>query len=137
MSGEVFVDSGAFIAFLDGSDRSHADVSALLDRPPRAWCTSLLVVAETYGWFLHRLGEEPARTFRGLIRELPELRLLDADVAHHAAVSRKLDVLRGRKPTYVDASSLVWLERRRIATVFGTDHHLSLEGARVVPGRPD
>lgn len=131
------MDSGAFIAFLDGSDRSHADVRAVFDRPPRAWCTSVLVVAETYGWFLHRLGEEAARTFRALLGELPELRVLDADVAHHGLVSRKLDALRGRKLTYVDASSLVWIERRRIRTVYGTDHHLALQGAEVVPGRPD
>ncbi|MFQ5700841.1 MAG: hypothetical protein ACE5HU_03245 [Acidobacteriota bacterium] len=47
-----------------------------------------------------------------------------------------LDELRGCKLTYVDASSLVWLRRKRISTVWGTDHHLAIQGANVIPGPP-
>ena len=132
----VFVDTGAFIAFLDRSDTLHQDVSTLFAKPPRRWITSLLVVGEAYGWFLHRMGEEAARTFRDLLEELPRLVLMGADAKHHAAVLRKLDTLRGCKLTYVDASSLVWIGAKRISTVWGTDHHLGLEGAEVVPGSP-
>ncbi len=92
--------------------------------------------AETYSWFLHRAGEEAARTFRLLLAELPKLRILQADDRHWEAVWLKLDALRGAKVTFVDASSLVWLESREIRTVWGTDHHLGLEGAKVVPGSP-
>jgi hypothetical protein len=53
-----------------------------------------------------------------------------------AAVWAKLDDLRGLKLTFVDASSLVWLQEREIKTVWGTDHHLAVEGARVLPGSP-
>lgn len=136
MNGAVFIDSGAFIAFLDRSDRLHSEVVGLFARRPRRWCTSALVIAETYGWFLHRLGEDAARTFRLLIAELPNLKVLGIDDRHRAAVDDKLEVLRGTKLTYVDASSLVWLATRRIGAVWGTDHHLAIEGARVVPGPP-
>ncbi|MBX3269306.1 MAG: PIN domain-containing protein [Sandaracinaceae bacterium] len=136
MSDEAFIDSGAFIAFLDRSDRSHEDAVALFASPPRRWCTSAFVVSETYSWFLHRLGEEAARTFRLLLAELPRLTILDGSRPHRDAVARKLDALRGRKLTYVDASSLVWLAERDIEVVWGTDHHLGLEGARIVPGAP-
>ena len=132
----VFVDTGAFIAFLDRSDSLHEDVATLFTKPPRRWMTSLLVVGEAYGWFLHRMGEEAARTFRELLEELPGLTLVGVDPKHHAAVQRKLDDLRGCKLTYVDASSLVWMGARRTSTVWGTDHHLGLEGAEVVPGSP-
>lgn len=94
------------------------------------------MVSETYGWFLHRLGEEAARRFRGLVQSLTGLEILPADGEHQRAVWRKLDSLRGVKLTYVDASSLVWLEERGIEVVWGTDHHLAVEGARVVPGSP-
>ena len=96
----------------------------------------MLVVSETYGWFLHRLGEDAARTFRNLLDALPGLRILDTDESHRTAVWAKLDALRGVKLTYVDVSCLVWLEQRKIATVWGTDHRLGLEGAEVVPGPP-
>lgn len=136
MIEEVFIDSGVFIALLDRSDRSHEDVHTLFALPPPRWSTSLLVVAETYGWFLHRLGEPAARAFREVLQDLPRLALLTADARHHALVCRKLDTLRGRKLTYVDASALVWVRDRRIGTIWATDAHLALEGAEVLPGPP-
>ncbi len=136
MSGEAFIDSGAFIAYLVRSDRLHGEVVRLFDQHPAKWSTSVLVIAETYGWFVHKLGEEAARTFRSFVMSLKGLTILGADRQHLAAVWSKLDSLRGTKLTFVDASSLVWLEARRIHTVWGADHHLGLEGARVVPGSP-
>jgi predicted nucleic acid-binding protein len=44
-----------------------------------------------------------------------------------------LDRLRGAKLTYVDASSLTLMERHKIRKVWGTDHHLALTGAEVLP----
>jgi predicted nucleic acid-binding protein len=134
VTGEVFLDSGIFIAFLVRSDRFHEDAVALFSRPPRQWSTSVLIVGETYGWFLHRLGEEAARTFRRLVQDLQGLIVLGADARHQEAVWRKLDLLRGSGLTYVDASSLVWMEERKIRAAWGTDHHLALEGAIVAPG---
>jgi hypothetical protein len=87
----------------------------------------------TCGWFLHRLGEDAARTFRVALAELPRLELLPIDTMHHEEVVRKLERLHGRQLTYVDASSLVFLRRLRIAEVWGTDRDLGIEGARVVP----
>ena len=134
MAGDVFIDSGAFIAFLDRSDSLHADAVSLFARRPRRWTTSALVISEAYGWFLHRLGEDAARAFRLLTLDLPGLRVLGSDLPHVRAVHAKLDALRGCKLTFVDASSLVWLEEKRIGTVWGTDHHLAIEGAKVIPG---
>jgi predicted nucleic acid-binding protein len=136
VTDQVFIDSGAFIAFLVRSDRRHQDAVTLFARPPRRWCTSVLVVSETYSWFLYRSGEESARKFRQFLKDLPTLRVLGASDEHREAVWEKLDKLRGAKLTFVDASGLVWLEKRNITTVWGTDHHLALEGAKVIPGPP-
>lgn len=136
MRGEVFIDSGAFIAFLVRRDHAHAQAVELFSRPPPRWSTSVLVVSETYSWFLHRLGEEPARLFRSFLEGLAGLEVLDPDAAHRQAVWKILDRLRGTRLTYVDASSLVWMAGRRIATVWSTDHHLGVEGATVGPGPP-
>ena len=132
-SGLVFLDTGIFIAFLDRSDRHHPAAVRLFSDPPRRWLSSLAVVAETYGWFLHRLGEEAARTFRLALAELARFELLPIDAQHHTEVLRKLERLRGHKLTYVDASSLVWLGKLGIREVWGTDRDLGLEGARVIP----
>ena len=44
-----------------------------------------------------------------------------------------LDRLRGSKLTYVDASSLCFMERHKIKTAWATDRHLGLTGASVMP----
>lgn len=129
----VFLDTGIFIAFLDRSDGYHRAAVRLFASPPSKCYTSLAIVAETYGWFLHRLGEDAARTFRLALAELPRLEMLSLDADHHDAVVQKLERLRGRKLTYVDASSLVFLQKLRIREVWGTDRDLSLEGAHVRP----
>jgi predicted nucleic acid-binding protein len=130
----IFIDSGAFIAALNRADAHHGEVRALFTGPRPRWSTSMLVVSETYGWLLHRMGEETARVFRTFVTDLPRLELLGADAKHHLSVVAKLERLRGTKLTYVDASSLVWLKTKGIKTAWGTDHHLGLEGATVVPG---
>lgn len=134
--GPVFLDSGIFIAFLDASDAYHEPAVGLFADPPRDWRTSLAVLSETYSWILHRMGESAARSFRLALADFAGLRLLPLDLAHHSAALRKLEKLRGHKLTYVDASSLVFVERGKIREVWGTDQHLGLEGARVLPGAP-
>jgi len=133
MSRAVFLDSGVFIALMSQRDRWHEAAVALFGAPPPRWSTSVLVVAETYSWFLHRTGEEAARSFRQLIDALKGLRIYEANAAHHTAVVAMLERLRGSKLTYVDASSLVHLEEKKIGCVWSTDHHLGLGGAEVLP----
>ena len=133
MSTSAFLDSGIFIALMSRRDRWHEQAVALFGGPPPKWSTSILVVSETYTWFLHRMGEEQARAFRQLIDNLIGLRILAATQEHHVAVVRMLDKFRGTKLTYTDASSLVHLDQRKIKRVWSTDHHLGLSGAEVLP----
>lgn len=133
MTASVFLDSGIFIAFLNKRDHWHTQALALFGRNRPRWCTSYLVVAETYSWFLHRHGESAARSFRLFIANLSGLKIHEATQQHHTEVLKMLDRLRGAKLTYVDASSLCLIERHGIGTVWSTDHHLSLTGVRLLP----
>lgn len=133
MSNAVFLDSGILIAFLNVRDQWHEQTAALFALGKPRWNTSYLVVSEAYSWFLHRHGEEAARMLAKLIDNLDGLRLFDVDGEHHRRVGQMLDRLRGSKLTYVDASSLCFMERHRIGTVWSTDRHLGLTGAEVLP----
>ena len=133
MSNAVFLDSGIFIALMSRRDHWHEQAVALFGGPTPRWSTSILVIAETYTWFLHRMGEEQALSFRHLVDNLKGLRVLDATREHHAAVVRMLDRFRGTKLSYTDASGLVHLEQRKITRVWSTDHHLGVGGAEVLP----
>lgn len=133
VSGAVFLDSGIFIAALARRDRSHAQAAELFGRSGTRWVTSLLVVSECYSWFLHRHGEEAARSLRSFIAALTGLGMLAPTLEDHARALRVLDRFRGAKLTYVDAASLGWIEQRKIKTVWSTDHHLGLTGAEILP----
>lgn len=134
-TADAFLDTGIFVAWMVASDDAHEGAVALFESPPRRLATSLAVVSETYGYFLHRFGEDAARTFRHALAALPNLALYPIDASHHAAVGRKLDRFRGLKLTWVDASSLVFLSEKRIKVVWGTDSDLTIEGARLRPER--
>jgi predicted nucleic acid-binding protein len=129
----IFLDTGIFIAFLDRSDRWHPQARALFAAAPRDWATSVLVIAEAHGWFLHRMGEEAARRFQELVADLRGMHLFEMTRSDHEDTLRVLERLRGAKLTYVDAASLAMMEKRRIRTVWSTDRHLALTGARVFP----
>jgi predicted nucleic acid-binding protein len=133
--GAVFLDSGIFVAFLNRRDQWHEQAVSLFDGPAPSWHSSLLVVAEAYSWFLHRLGEEAARDFLRFMDDLPGLTLHPARAELHQATRKMLQRFRGSKLTYADASSLAILEGRKIRRVWSTDHHLGLTGAEVLPRR--
>jgi predicted nucleic acid-binding protein len=133
VSETVFLDSGIFIAALVRRDGFHAQAVELFGRPATRWVTSVLVVSESYSWFLHRHGEESARKLRGFLAALTGLRLVGFTADDHQRALSTLDRFRGAKLTYVDAASLVLLEQRKIRTVWSTDHHLSLTGAEILP----
>lgn len=133
MSETAFLDSGIFIAALSRRDRLHSQAVELFGRTGTRWITSLLVISESYSWFLHRHGEEAARHLRAFIAALTGLTILPATLDDHERTMRVLDRFRGTKLTYVDAASLGWIEQRRIKTVWSTDHHLGLTGAEILP----
>ena len=66
---EAYVDTSAFIAFLDRSDSHHALFRGLFSNPP-SLVTSALVLAEGHGWFLRRYDQRRAREFLSFVRDL-------------------------------------------------------------------
>ena len=69
---EAYLDTSAFIAFLDKSDSRHPAFRRLFSEPP-ALVTSALVIAEGHGWFLRRYDRHRATEFLAFIETLPDL----------------------------------------------------------------
>lgn len=69
---DCYIDTSAFIAFLDRSDSFHPLFRRLFAKPP-ALVTSALVIAEGHGWFLRRYGQRRAMQFLAFIGALPNL----------------------------------------------------------------
>ena len=105
----VFLDTGIFVAFLTKKDQWHQQAVNLFSQPKPRWCTSFLIMSESYSWFLHRRGEDAARKFRSFFAELDGLTVFDITREHHHYTLEMLDQYRGTKLTYVDASSLCFI----------------------------
>ena len=128
---ECYVDTAAFIAFLDKSDSYHALFRRLFaDPPPLA--TSALVLAEGHGWFLRRYDQRRALEFLNFVNALPALTIAGFDVD---AVERSTTLLKkfdDQKLTLADVHGLSVMTTRRIAACWSTDRHMTLTGATLV-----
>jgi predicted nucleic acid-binding protein len=128
---EAYVDTGAFIAFVDRSDSYHPLFRRLFADPPDL-VTTPLVVAEGHGWFLKRYDRARAMQFLGLIDDLEPLRLLPAGASEYAGGARMLRKFSDQDLTLTDAVGLYVMKVRGIRTCWSTDRHLGLTGATLV-----
>jgi len=128
---EAYVDTAAFIAFLDRSDTHHARFTRLFSDPPPL-VTSALVVAEGHGWFLRRYDTHRAIEFLNFLALLSVLSIVPVDDRALAEAGRVVKKYSDQPLTLADAHGLVIMRKRRVARCWSTDRHLTLEGASLV-----
>jgi predicted nucleic acid-binding protein len=127
---EAYLDTSAFIAFLDKSDSYHPTFKRLFASPP-ALHTSALVIAEGHGWFLRRYDRYRASQFLGFIDVLPALNVWPFDQKDLSKSRAMLSRFGDQNLTLADAHGLVIMETLRAATCWSTDRHLSLTGTKL------
>jgi predicted nucleic acid-binding protein len=128
---DAYVDTSAFIAFVDRSDTHHAAFRGLFAAPPRLWTTTL-VVAEGHGWFLKRYDRSKALQFIALIESLTPLTLMTVGAPEQAGGAAMLRKFSDQDLTLTDAVGLHVMKARRISRCWSTDRHLALAGATLV-----
>ena len=124
---EAYLDTSAFIAFLDKSDSHHLSFKRLFASPP-ALVTSALVIAEGHGWFLRRYDRQRATQFLAFIEALPALTVQAFDMSELSKVRRTLAGFGDQNLTLADAHGLTIMKDRRSAICWSTDRHLGLTG---------
>lgn len=128
---EAYVDTSAFIAFADRSDRFHGLFRRLFATPPTL-VTTVLVVAEGHGWFLRRFDPQRAREWLAFVASLKSLEVLpvgDAELAAGAMVIRRLA---DQRLTLADAVGISVMKERKTRACWSTDFHLGLSGVPLV-----
>src|SRR5215210_631539 len=128
---EVYVDTSAFIAFLDRSDTYHALFRRLFSEPPGI-VTTALVIAEGHAWFLRRYDRYRALQFLALIEDLKPLKVAPVGSAEQAGATRLLREFSDQDLTLTDAVGLHVMHERRVGTCWSTDFHLGLTGVKLV-----
>lgn len=124
---DAYVDTSAFIAFVDRSDSWHGLFRRLFADPPRL-LTSSLVVAEGHGWLLRRYDRTRALQFLAMIDMMQPLEVVPvgaADIENAAAVLRRFQ---DQDLTLADAVGLRLMGDHDIRRCWSTDRHLALTG---------
>ena len=124
---DAYVDTSAFIAFLDRSDSYHALFRRLFAEPC-ALLTSTAVLAEAHGWFLRRYDRNRALQFLGMVEIMTPLSVQGVGPDEQSAAVRLMRRFSDQDLTIADAVGLHLMEARGIRQCWSTDFHLSLTG---------
>ena len=128
---EAYLDTSAFIAFLDRSDSYHVIFRSAFAKPPPL-VTSALVIAEAHGWFLRRYDTRRAADFLSFLDALPAITVVPFDRADLGKQRAILSRFSDQNLTLADAHGLVIMGERKIRTCWSTDRRLALMGAELI-----
>ena len=124
---ECYVDTSAFIAFLDRSDSYHSQFVKLFSAPP-GLVASALVIAEGHGWFLRRYDQRRAVQFLAFVETLPTLLIHSFDASQLAKATKLIKKFSDHPLTLADAHGLAIMAERKSSVCWSTDRHLGLTG---------
>ena len=126
----AYLDTSAFIAFLDRSDSHHPLFRRLFASPPRL-TTSSLVIAEGHGWFLRRYDRNRATQFLAFVEVLPALEVQAFGTSELSNARKVLARFDDRNLTLADAHGLVIMNDRGVTACWSTDRHMGLTGVEL------
>ena len=125
----VFVDTSAFLAYLDRSDENHETAVAtwtqLLHNRELLVCTNYILI-ESSALIQNRLGMAAIRDFQELFIPLLRTEWIDESV-HQTGVAAWLAANR-RRLSLVDVTSFETMRRLFINTAFAFDQHFVEQG---------
>ena len=136
MVGEVFVDTGAWVALQDPDDRWHRQAAAALEASlarGHALVTTNLVVGETYTFLRRTVGHEAAFRFIETLERSPRLTLVHVDEEQERQAFALLRRYRDQAFSFVDGASFVVMRKRGIRRAFAFDSHFAAAGFVRVP----
>ncbi len=130
---EAYVDTSAFIAFMDRSDSYHPLFRRLFSDPPEL-ITTTLVVAEGHGWFLKRYDRMRAAQFLSMIEDMKPLRPIGVGQEEFIGGVQIIRKFSDQNISLTDAVGLHLMKTHKIKSCWSTDFHLGLTGVSLVVG---
>jgi uncharacterized protein len=129
----VFIDTSAFYALMDSSDRYHEKARklwiSLLDEESHLKTTNYIII-ETLALIQSRLGFEAAHLFSGNILALMDILWVD-EPRHNLAFELWLSLGR-KKSSLVDCVSFITMRYYSLEHVFGFDRHFDEQGFKIM-----
>lgn len=130
----VFVDTSAFMAFLNRNDRYHTEAVALwqtLLAENESLASNNYVLLETIALTQHRFGLEATRRLQDEL--LPFLAISWVSETSHEQAMAALLAARRRQLSLVDCSAMATMRSLGIDRVFTFDRHFADYGFALLP----
>ena len=131
----VFVDTGAWFALADTSDKFHekaVDAYPKLLRSYHHVTTTNLVIAETYILIRRALGHEPAVAFLEKIAASPRVIKVYSDSSFEDTAEDILLKYKDQDFSFTDAVSFVVMKQYGIVLAFSFDQHFVTAGFTLI-----
>ncbi|MBI2957846.1 MAG: PIN domain-containing protein [Chloroflexi bacterium] len=132
----VFVDTSAWYAVANATDRNHGPASAFLAEMAGTYArmtTTNLVIGETYTLILSRAGRSVARKFLGAMRDSSHVNRVFVSEALERRAYDLIELHDTIPLSYVDATSFAVMNDLGITDCFAFDHHFAAGGFTLVP----
>jgi predicted nucleic acid-binding protein len=131
----VFVDTGAWYALTDISDRRHRkaiDIYPKLLKSYQQLVTTNLVIAETYILIRRSLGHKPAISFLDNIAASPRIIKIYSENLLEQKAEHILKKYQDQDFSYTDALSFAVMTHYDIVKAFSFDHHFKIAGFTLI-----
>lgn len=130
----ILVDTGAWYAVADASDRHHAEASRFYTEPleQNVLVTMGLIVAETWTLLAAHLSRPAAMTFWATLRET-RTPIFTVESVDLEAAWRIAQAFKDQNFSFVDCTTFALMERLGIQNAFAFDSHFLVY--RFGPGR--
>jgi len=129
----VFVDTGAWFAYINASDPDHQRVRQFLDKYPGRLGTSTYVFDETVTLTQARLGHRKALAVGRTLLDPTVVEMIHVTPSDERAAWNLFEKRPGKSYSFTDCTSFVVMRRQKIRRAVTLDDHFSQEGFDAVP----
>jgi predicted nucleic acid-binding protein len=133
MPERLFVDTGAWFAYINASDPDHRRVRHVLDDQPGRLVTSTYVFDETITLTQARLGHRRAITVGQTLLNPRLVELLHVNPVDERAAWELFERRDDKSYSFTDCTSFVVMRRQRLARAIALDAHFTQEGFLILP----
>lgn len=130
---QLFVDTSAWLAQANRTDRGHAAVRGVLASFPGRLVTTNLVLAETVTLARYRLGHPAAVALGTALRDPNRVDLVRVTREDEAAAWELFQERPDKKCSLTDCASFVVMRRLGIGTALALDSDFRREGFETAP----
>ncbi|MGE0822587.1 MAG: type II toxin-antitoxin system VapC family toxin [Candidatus Binatia bacterium] len=131
---EIFVDTGAWFAYINADDPDHRRVRQFIDQYPGHLITSNYIFDETVTLTLARLGHRKSVLVGKTLLNPEVVEMIHVTPADEKVAWSLFEKRPDKAYSFTDCTSFVVMRRLKLEVAVALDNHFLQEGFQVRPG---